>query len=77
MDEWQLTICAIALFADGYSQTQIASALGVDPNEAQRLIQAGADAQAAGRMGHMAQHRQAWSRDPDHQASTIEDVPIP
>ena len=67
MDEWQLTICAIALFADGYSQAQIAAALGLDPNEAQRLISAGAAAQAAGHMGHMAQHREPWSRDPGHQ----------
>ena len=77
MDEWQLTICAIALFADGYSKTQIAGALGVDPNEAQRLIEAGADAQAAGLMGHIPQHREPWSRDPDHQASTVGDTPVP
>lgn len=64
MDERQMTVCAIALFADGYSQHQIADALGVDADRAQELIEAGADAQAAGRMGQMAQHRDPWSRDP-------------
>ena len=66
MDEWQKTVCAIALFADGYSKHQIAHALGVDADRAQELIEAGAEAQAAGEMGQMAQHRAPWSRDADH-----------
>ena len=65
MDEWQQTICAIALFADGYSKYQVAEALGVDAERAQELIVAGANAQAASQMGHMKQHREPWSRDPD------------
>jgi len=64
MNEWQQTICAIALFADGYSKYQVAEALDVDAERAQRLIEAGADAQAAGKMGHMKQGRDPWSRDP-------------
>ena len=63
MEERQLMICAIALFADGYSKRQIAAALEVDEDRAQRLIQRGANEQAAGTMGHMAQHREPWSRD--------------
>ena len=66
MNEWQQTICAIALFADGYSNYQVSQALGVSKDRAQELIQAGADAQAAGRMGHMKQHRDPTSRDPDY-----------
>ena len=65
MDEWQMTVCAIALFADGYSKYQVAEALGVDPDRAQELILAGAHAQTAGKMGHMAEGRPPWSRDPD------------
>lgn len=65
MNEWQQTICAIALFADGYSKYQVAEALGVAVDRAQQLITAGADAQAAGKMGHMKQGREPWSRDPD------------
>ena len=63
MDEWQMTVCAIALFADGYSKHQIGRALGVDVDKAQALIEAGADAQATDRMGYMTQHRAAGSRD--------------
>ena len=63
MDERQLTVCAIALFADGYSSRQIGRALQVDQDRAQELISAGADAQAAGEMGHMKQGRNPWSRD--------------
>ena len=37
MDERQLTVCAIALFADGYSPPQIAAALNVDQERAQKL----------------------------------------
>ena len=66
MTDWQQTICAIALFADGYSKYQVAEALDVDVDRAQRLIDAGADAQAAGKMGHMKQRREPWSRDPAH-----------
>lgn len=63
MDERQQTVCAIALFADGYSNRQVAEALGIDVDRAQELIEAGARAQAAGKMGHMKQGRQPWSRD--------------
>ena len=63
MDERQLTVCAIALFADGYSAGQIAAALAVNEEQAQRLIERGADEQAAGTMGHMNQHREPRSRD--------------
>ena len=63
MDERQLTVCAIALFADGYSRRQIAVALGVDEEYAQQLAEQGAAEQAAGTMGHMAQYLEPWSRD--------------
>ena len=63
MDERQQTVCAIALFADGYSKRQIAEALNVDEDLAQRLIERGAAEQAAGNMGQMATHRTPWSRD--------------
>ena len=53
MNERQLMVCAIALFCDGWSQEQIASALSVEERYAQDLIEAGADEQAAGTMGHM------------------------
>ena len=66
MDEWQQTVCAIALFADGYSKYQVAKALGVTAERAQELIGAGANAQRNGKMGHMAQHRAPWSRDSNH-----------
>ena len=66
MDEWQQSVCAIALFSDGYSQYQIAKALGVTVERAQELIEAGASAQRNGEMGHMAQHREPWSRDSKH-----------
>ena len=62
MNERQLTVCAIALFADGYTQQQIAAALGVDYDEAVRLCEAGAAEQAAGTMGHMAEGRPPHSR---------------
>ena len=65
MDERQLTVCAIALFADGYSAPQIAAALNVDQERAQKLAEQGATEQAAGRMGHMAKGREPWSRDPN------------
>ena len=55
LDERQLTVCAIALFADGYSPPQIGKALQVDQDRAQKLISAGADAQANGKMGYMKQ----------------------
>ena len=53
MDERQLTVCAIALFADGYSHRQISAALGVDADKASQLTTAGGNAQAAGDMGYM------------------------
>ena len=65
MTERQLTVCAIALYADGYSAKQVGVALGVEEKRAQQLIEAGADAQAAGTMGQMAQYRNPWSRQDD------------
>ncbi len=62
MNHRQLTVCAIALFADGYSRDQIAEALNLESEEAQKFIEAGANAQAAGEMGFMDQHMQPWSR---------------
>ena len=53
MNERQLMLCAIALFADGFRHTQIADALGVDTNRAAELTAAGATEQSAGTMGHM------------------------
>ena len=63
MDERQLTVCAIALFADGYSSRQIGEALNVTKDRAQVLIEAGAEEQREGTMGHMKQGRVPWSRD--------------
>ena len=54
MDERQLTVCAIALFADGYTHAEIAQALGVNEDRASELAIKGADEQAAGTMGYMA-----------------------
>ena len=65
MTERQQTVCAIALFVDGYCKDQIAVALGLDPEQAQQLIDAGADAQANGTMGHMARLHTANSRGDD------------
>ena len=53
MNERQRTVCAIALFADGFTIVQIAAALGVDIDQAQGLMDIGAEEQAAGTMGHM------------------------
>ena len=69
MNERQLQVCAIALFADGWSQRQIAEALGVDADRAQELIEKGAKEQNAGRMGFMESSRDPvtgapLSRDP-------------
>ena len=75
MDEWQMTVCAIALFADGYSKYQIGEALGIDPDRAQQLIQAGADAQAREEMGQMDQHRPPWSRDPERLEQVTQGTP--
>ncbi len=52
MNERQLTVSAIALFADGFSHTQIADALGVDTDRAAELTATGADEQSTGTMGH-------------------------
>ena len=53
MNERQLTVSAIALFADGFSHTQIANALGVDTDRAAQLAATGAREQASGTMGHV------------------------
>ena len=69
MNERQLQVCAIALFVDGWSQRQIADALGVDRARAQKLIEEGAMEQNKGRMGYMKTSRdpvtgEPLSRDP-------------
>ena len=53
MNERQLTVCAIALFVDGFDHTQIVGALGVDTDRAAELATTGANEQSAGTMGHM------------------------
>ena len=53
MDERQLTVCAIALFADGYTHAEIAQAFGVNEDRASELAIKGSNEQAAGTMGHM------------------------
>ena len=53
MTKRQLMVCAIALFADGYSRRHIAQALNLTEDQAQELINAGADEQGNGTMGHM------------------------
>ena len=53
MNERQLTVCAIALFADGFSNVQIAKALAVSKDRAQELIEQGASEQRNGTMGYM------------------------
>ena len=57
MNDRQRMVCAIALFADGYSHERIATALGVTLDEAVELATRGAEEQAAGTMGHMATTR--------------------
>ena len=57
MTTWQLTICAIALFANGHDKSQVSKALNVDTKRGQELIEDGASAQRNGRMGQMKQHR--------------------
>ena len=56
MDKKQKVICAVALYANGYTKYQVGEALGVDPEQAQELIAAGSEAQATGRMGYMKTH---------------------
>ena len=54
MNERQQIVCASALFSDGFSHEQIASALKIELKRASELTQRGSDEQAAGTMGHMA-----------------------
>ena len=54
MNDRQQMVCAIALFADGYSHEAIAIALGVTLSASTELTRRGADEQAAGTLGHMA-----------------------
>ena len=63
MNERQLTVCAAALWADGWSTRQIAEALQVTTERAQELTGAGADAQAAGDIGFMKAGHAPNSRD--------------
>ena len=60
----QKTVCAIALFANGYSKPQVARALGEDEGRVQELVEAGATEQGRGEMGHM--KSSTWAKkDPD------------
>jgi hypothetical protein len=69
MDERQLTVCAIALWCDGYPARQIGDALGVGVERAKELTAAGADSQATGKMGYMKSHRDPGSRDPESESN--------
>lgn len=53
MNDWQKTICAIALFLNGHDNVQVGEALGVDTERAQELIQQGSDAMREKRIGYM------------------------
>ena len=53
LNERHLKVCAIALFADGFSKEQIAKVLEVKEYRAQALIEKGAEEQSSGKMGHM------------------------
>ena len=63
MNERQKIVCAIALFADGWTHQQIATALGVTEAEASTLTNRGADEQSSGTMGYMKQGQPPYSRD--------------
>jgi len=56
----QQTVCAIALFSDGYSFRQIAEALEVDIEQAKGLVDAGAEAQRRGDMVYMP-NQNSWN----------------
>ena len=68
MDDRQRMVCAIALFADGYSHKAIATALDVTEDEAFKLTQRGAQEQSNGTMGFM-----KTTRDKDGQPVQRED----
>lgn len=53
MNERQLTVCAIALFRDGFSRKQITDALSVTAKRASELIQKGDAEMRAQTMGDM------------------------
>ena len=59
MNERMKAVAAIAWFADGHSAAQVAGVLGCDENEAQRLIDLGADWQRNGTLGYMKTTRDA------------------
>ena len=63
MTERQLTVCAIALVADGNSAEEVARALGVGEDHARFLIEAGATEQSAGTMGYMQTRPGRFERD--------------
>lgn len=60
MTEGQKTVCAIALFANGYSRPQVARALGEGERRVQELVEAGAAEQSRGGMGYM--ESSTWAR---------------
>ena len=64
MNERQLTVCAIALFADGFSFAQIGQALRVTEEEASSLAFQGAEEQRAGRMVSYGRARLLTERQP-------------
>ena len=53
MNDRQQMVCAIALFANGYSHESIAEALGVTNSKATKLVERGAEEQSEGKMGFM------------------------
>ena len=61
----QQTVCAIALWADGYSHRQIAQALNITEEQAVSFTAKGAEEQSAGTMGHMKSGRPPLTRDPE------------
>lgn len=65
MNTRQRTVCAIALWADGWSHQQIAKALNVTEEEATELTARGAAEQGKGTMGYMKSGKPPLARDPE------------
>lgn len=64
MTEGQKVVCAIALFANGYSRPQVSEVLGESEQRAQELVDTGAEAQRSKQMGFM--ESSIWAKsDPD------------
>ena len=73
MNSRQKTVCAIALWADGYSHRQIAEALRITPDEATELTARGAQEQSEGTMGHMKSGKPPLARDPQAREEALKD----